>query len=68
MQERPFKVTSFTMQPKALKLLKKTAQAHDVAMSGLVNLAITKLLTDRSERQIELMLKREGVKRRRSAE
>jgi hypothetical protein len=33
-------------------------------MSGLVNLAVSKLLDDKSPRQIELLLKREGVGRR----
>ena len=66
-QTRSFKITSFTMDPRVFKLLKKTADTHDVAMSGLVNLAIRKLLSERTARQIELMLKREGVRRRRAA-
>ncbi|MDQ2859109.1 MAG: hypothetical protein M3R53_10725 [Candidatus Eremiobacteraeota bacterium] len=49
-------------------MLKKTASSHNVAMSGLVNLAIRKLLDDKSPRQIEMLLKREDVKRRRSSE
>jgi hypothetical protein len=59
-----FKVTSFTMQPKVFKTLKAAAESHDVPMSGLVNLAVSKLLDDKSPRQIELLLKREGVGRR----
>ncbi len=33
-------------------------------MSSLVNLAVSKLLDDKTERQIEAVLKREGVGRR----
>ena len=68
MEARPFRVTSFTMHPRVLKLLKKTADGHNVAMSGLVNLAIERLLEHKSPRQIEMLLKREGVKRRRALE
>jgi hypothetical protein len=52
------------MQPKVFKTLKSAAESHDVPMSGLVNLAVSKLLDDKSPRQIELLLKREGVGRR----
>ncbi len=66
-QKRSFSVTSFTIDPKAKRILKRTAKAHNVAMSGLVSLAIVKLLEDRTPRQIEMLLKREGVQRRREA-
>jgi len=57
------KVTSFTMRPAVFKVLKAAAEAHDVPMSGLVNLAVGKLLDGKSERQIAALLKREGVGR-----
>jgi hypothetical protein len=64
MQTPKFKVTSFTIQPKVFKTLKSVAEEHDVPMSSLVNLAVSKLLDDKTEKQIESVLKREGVGRR----
>jgi len=58
------KVTSFGMKLKTYKTLKAAAERHDVPMSGLVSLAVDKLLGDRSERQVEMLLKREQVGRR----
>ena len=68
MATKPYQTTSFVMNQRVLRMLKKTASSHNVAMSGLVNLAIKKLLDDKSPRQIEMLLKREDVKRRRSSE
>jgi hypothetical protein len=60
------KVTSFTIRPAVFKTLKAAAEEHDVPMSGLVNLAVSKLLDGKTDRQIAALLKREGVSRRRT--
>jgi hypothetical protein len=52
------------MKLKTYKMLKAAAERHDVPMSGLVSLAVDKLLGDKSDRQVELLLKREDIGRR----